>query len=130
VRNNLDRNRLDRVNHCIRGVVLGLFAVNACSDSPLTQPEARDQAASAVCDFQARCGEIGGAPAMYSSRDDCLTMWKATIQGQWPSAECPKIVQAEFDNCIVAIKNETCGDVLDFLNTLSKCSKAKVCGTP
>jgi Family of unknown function (DUF6184) len=123
------RNNRGGFTQGITSIVLGLLAVNACGDSQFTQPEARDQAADAVCDFQTRCGQIGAPPATYGTRDDCLTMSKGTIQGLWPAAECTKIVKAEFDACIIAIKNGTCGDLLDFLATLSKCAKANVCGT-
>jgi hypothetical protein len=112
------------------GVLLIALLTDCGSDNALTQPQARDTAASAVCDFAARCGNIGPPPATYATRDACLTPWKATIQNLWPVAECTKIQQAEFDVCVSSINNGVCANGLDVLATLSKCGKGSVCGTP
>jgi Family of unknown function (DUF6184) len=127
-----DHPNRSRASQVLGSLALGILLVMGCggSSGPLTQPQARDQAADAVCDFQARCGEIGVAPATYADRDACLTTSKGNIQGWWPPADCTKIVQAEFDTCIAAVKNEACGNGLDFLNTLTKCGKATVCAAP
>ena len=98
-------------------------------NAPLTQPQARDNAASAVCDYVARCGGIGAPPATYSTRDSCLTTWKGNIESMWPVATCTKILQTGYDACIVSINNGTCGSLLDLAGILSKCGKATVCGT-
>ncbi|MES1164599.1 MAG: DUF6184 family natural product biosynthesis lipoprotein [Verrucomicrobiota bacterium] len=111
-------------------IVGALLCGAACSDDPLTQPQARDNAAGAVCDKQASCGQVGAAGAAFANRDACLTTWKGYIQGIWPPAECTRIVRAEYDMCIVSIQNAACGSGLDVVASLAKCAKVNVCGTP
>jgi hypothetical protein len=104
------------------------FLAAGCSDEPLTQPAARDQAASAVCDYAGRCGNIGeGKP--FATRDACLTTWKGNIQNSWPPETCQKIVQAEYEVCLNSIKTSVCQNGLDVLVILSKCGSAQVCAT-
>jgi hypothetical protein len=114
---------------CGVGLLIGATVGGCGSGSPLTQPEARDRAAGAVCDLEGRCGDIGDPPATYATRDACLTTWKGNVQSLWPPAECTKIIEAEFNTCVASIMNQTCGNGVDLLATLSKCGKASVCST-
>ena len=124
------RNR--RIGHVrqlwLVAALAGTLWAPGCSDEPLTQPEARDQAASAVCDYAGRCGNIGDGKA-YATRDACLTTWKGNIQNSWPPETCKKIVQAEYEVCLNSIKTGTCQNGLDVLVILSKCGSAQVCAT-
>lgn len=114
----------------VQALMLAALALGACSDDPLTQSQARDRAANELCDLEARCSQIGPPPAMYASRDACLTTWKNTVQNVWPPADCGTIVRAEFDSCIISIQNTACASGVDWLSILTKCAKVNVCGTP
>ena len=107
--------------------LVGSLGLGCGSDTPSTQPTARDAATSAACNYYARCMEIG-AGKTFASADDCLTQVKANFQNRWPPDQCTTISSAGINNCITAINIASCGNLQDIADVLlNKCTQANVC---
>src|SRR5436190_22467556 len=109
-------------------VSLGGFGLGCGGGSP-TQMSARDQTASAACDYAQRCTLIGTG-LTYSSRDDCELKIKNYFETAWPPDQCTMVSSNGLDACLTTIRIATCGSGADFLNVVAnKCTKAAVCGS-
>ncbi len=77
------------------------------------------------------CGEISNGKR-YATRDACEVDVRKQWNDLWPIAECDNRIRAEdLDLCLKAIDITTCGNALDFFNTVfNKCGKAQVCRGP
>jgi hypothetical protein len=112
----------------MKRMLLPLFGltllVSGCGWSVET---AREAAAQRTCDYYARCNEIGPG-RNYESRDTCLTKQRSNWLDLWSTDACVnRINSANLDMCLRAIDNTQCGNVLDYLATLSKCQRSDVC---
>jgi hypothetical protein len=110
----------------LRGLLFAL--VLAGCGGPLSQPAARDLAASRSCEWFNKCGEVGSGKT-YASMDSCVVEQRSDWNGYWPLAQCDgKILPADLDVCLKAIDSTICNNGFDRLNTLfNKCSKTQVC---
>lgn len=113
-----------RLNH----VLLGCLLVAAGCGGNYGQPEARDRATAASCDWYASCDAIGEGKT-FATRDACEVEVRSGWNDLWPLAECDDRIPARaLDSCLEAIGNTTCGNGLDFFNTVfNKCGKETVC---
>lgn len=104
-----------------------LVLAPACGGN-YSQPDARDRATAASCDWYEACGEIGEDKA-YASRDACEVDVRAYWNNAWPVELCDqKIPPEKMDTCLVAIEITECGNAFDFLNTVAnKCGRANMC---
>ena len=107
-------------------VALTLGALS-CGGVGTSRETARDQAVTTTCDRVMTCGGIGAGKS-YTSYDNCKIMQTSFWEGAWPAAECDgKIDPTNLNVCINAIAATDCMG-LDFLLTLGKCNKMKICG--
>jgi hypothetical protein len=93
-----------------------------------TQEDALDEVTPASCDWYEKCGEIGDGK-QYATQGTCETEVRAQWNGLWPFGECNERIRSEdLDACLAAIEITSCGNGLDFFNTVfNKCGKAQVC---
>lgn len=107
-----------------------LALLSGCGSSS-SQPEARDEATTAGCDYYQRCGDIGPGK-MYETRMSCEVSVKAFWESSWPPADCDgKINAAKLDVCLSSIRAATCGNGGSNLAVLLvNCPKAQVCSGP
>ena len=108
--------------------VVTVLVLGAACGGDLGQPDARDQATKASCDWYAKCGEIGSGE-QFATRDDCEVEVRAGWNSLWPYEECNgRIPPDKLELCISAIKITSCDNAFDIWNTLAvKCGKAEVC---
>ena len=107
--------------------VIGVLGLGCGSDTPSTQPTARDAAASAACNHYSHCAQIGDGKT-FASLDACLTQVKNTFQTLWPPDQCKTISSTGIDSCVTAINIADCNDVGDVVYILgNQCTQAKVC---
>jgi len=115
----------------LAALVTALALGEACGGGGgISQTQARDRLASATCDFQMGCGQIGPT-GTYASRDACLTQTKDFWQGVLTPELCSGRVDGDqLHICETAIRITECANALDVLATLSKCPAAKICPAP
>lgn len=101
--------------------------VASCGSVGDDRAQALDTAAKATCDRYNACGAI--APGkMYETADSCTTDWRANWDKAWPTSACQgKIDQSALSVCVSAIDGTSCDSIVDFLTTLGKCAKEKIC---
>ena len=106
-----------------------LLGLTACGNT-LTRTEAINEAALAVCDYNARCDEIGeGEDKAYPNRDACMVDQRAFFQNVWGFDACEENINQEgFDQCLTRIGITQCGNLLDFANAILNCTEGRVCG--
>lgn len=104
-------------------LALSLTALSGC----LSVESAREAAASHVCDYTRRCGNIGPGKT-YASQAECMTQERASWLDAWPTSECEKSLDADkLEICLKAWEATACGNLLDTLSTYGKCSAGEVC---
>lgn len=79
------------------------------------------------CDREARCKNIG-AKEKYKNRADCLAEMERDKRDDLNSDVCPAGVrQKELADCLVAIREESCGNPIDSITRLSACRAGNLC---
>jgi hypothetical protein len=81
----------------------------------------------ARCDREERCDNIG-PNKKHATRDLC----EQAVENDWAddlnALECRGgVIDAELDECLLAIRDEDCGSVLDALDRFTSCSAADIC---
>lgn len=104
-----------------------LLSLTACGNT-ISRTDAINEAALAVCDYNARCEEIGEGKT-YPNRDACLVDQRAFFQDVWSFKACEENINPDgFDQCITRIGIAQCSDLLDFANAVINCTQGRVCG--
>lgn len=88
---------------------------------------AREDLSQRGCAYFSRCGQLG-AGKTYPSQAECLTQLRAYWLNALPTAECSRgILGSPYEVCTASIGAAQCGNGLDFLSTLGKCSRQNLC---
>jgi hypothetical protein len=88
---------------------------------------ALDSIASARCDREAKCKNIG-ADQKFKSKDACLAEVKKDKVEGLNASECPGgIDQKELGECLEEIRNEDCNNPLDTIGRLAACRTSDMC---
>lgn len=88
---------------------------------------AAEQIASARCEREQQCGNVGNDKTFSSGRD-CL----ARIQNDWKddlnARACPGgINQHELDECLTQVRQEACENPFDTLARITECTQGQIC---
>lgn len=83
--------------------------------------------ASARCDREARCSNVG-ADKKFASEENCQN----SIRSEWAqdlnAYDCPKgVVEKELNECLTAIRDEDCNSPFDTLGRISACTVGQIC---
>lgn len=79
------------------------------------------------CAREAKCDNIG-SDRKYSSQDDCQSRIKDDAYDALSPPGCKAGVdQKELNECLEAIRDEECGDVLDSIERVAECRAAVLC---
>lgn len=116
-------------------LMIGAFA--SCSrersPEPLTPAAATtrgvsnevEQIAAARCDREQGCGHVG-ATQKYSNRDHCMNVMRADAKDSL--SDCRQGIDSkDLDQCLVDIRHEDCGSVMDKLETWKSCHADDLC---
>lgn len=88
---------------------------------------AREQIASARCEREQTCGNIGENKS-YSSSQDCLARIRADWKDDLNARECPGGVNNhELSECLAQIRAEACGNPFDTLARITECTQRQIC---
>jgi hypothetical protein len=88
---------------------------------------AAQQIASARCEREQKCGNIGNDKT-YSSSQDCLARIRADWQDDLNTRECPGGVNVhELNECLGQVRTEACGNPFDTLARMTECTQAQIC---
>lgn len=83
--------------------------------------------AAARCDREVRCKNIG-PKEKFHSRADCVADMQRDKRDDLNSDVCPGGVrEKELSECILAIREEACGNPLDAISRLSTCRTGNLC---
>jgi len=81
--------------------------------------------ASARCDREQSCGHVG-ATQKYASRNHCMSVMRADAKDSL--SDCRQGIDSkDLDQCLVDIRNEDCGSVLDKLERWKSCHADDLC---
>lgn len=113
---------------------LSLWLVAAClvmgcgddDDDELSRAEARDEATLVTCDYVERCDGIGEGED-YATREECEIETRAFLENAWPLSDCEDIDEDAYNACVLELDIAECGNGLDFLSALDKCSRENIC---
>jgi len=88
---------------------------------------AQEQIASARCEREQTCGNIGDNKS-YSSSQDCLARIRADWKEDLNARECPGGVNnQELNECLQQIRAEACGNPFDTLARITECTQGQIC---
>lgn len=88
---------------------------------------AQEQIASARCEREQTCGNIGDNKS-YSSSQDCLARIRADWKDDLNARECPGGVNNhELNECLQQIRAEACGNPFDTLARVTECTQRQIC---
>ena len=93
----------------------------------LSNYAAIDQLASARCERETRCNNVG-AGKRWASRDACVADLQRDTRDDLSAGECPAGVdRAELNECLAEIRNNNCNDPLDTLERVVACRSSDMC---
>jgi hypothetical protein len=99
----------------------------AARPSAPVHPRAIDALASARCEREARCDNIG-PNRRYVSRDGCMTQLKGEEMNALTASSCPSgIDQPQLDRCVAEVRGERCENILDSIDRLANCNTNSLC---
>jgi Family of unknown function (DUF6184) len=82
---------------------------------------------SARCEREQRCDNVGPGKK-WESEGECETKTRAEWREDLNKYECPQgIVQAELDECLVNIREESCGNPFDTIARAVQCNASDIC---
>lgn len=88
---------------------------------------AQEQIASARCEREQTCGNIGENKS-YLSSQACLAGIRADWKDDLNARECPGGVNNhELGECLGQIRAEACGNVFDTLARVTECTQGQIC---
>jgi hypothetical protein len=110
-----------------RFVLVSVLAAGLSFSSCVSVQDAREGGAQRSCRFEEKCGHIGSGKT-FATFEECLTDKRADYLTLWSTERCEgKINPQALDTCFKAVENTRCDDLLDAINTLSKCGSGSVC---
>jgi hypothetical protein len=81
----------------------------------------------ARCDREARCNNVGGGKK-YLSREDCVTKTRADWRDDLNARECPNgVVSTQLTSCVNQIKEESCNNPVEKLESVLACRTVDLC---
>jgi hypothetical protein len=122
----------------------GLIAISACgrdAREPQMQPAAQvapahsakdavDAIASARCDREQRCNNIG-PDADYQNREHCMNVARADASDTLSDDDCKRGIKPEdLNECLSDLRGRSCsavGAAFDKLSTMMSCRAAELC---
>jgi hypothetical protein len=96
---------------------------------PISAADAVQRIATARCDFEKACGNIGQGPDKdFLTHEACMNKWKADVGDDLRPHECPSGVDSrQVDTCVAELRAERCGNVLDTVSRLTACRTSALC---
>lgn len=104
-------------------------AATTTTTAAVSHDDAVMRLTTARCDREAACNNLGPGKK-HADRDACMRETGQSTRGTLRADQCPQIDQSKLSDCLNDIKNERCGNVLDSLDTITSCTRSKVCIEP
>jgi len=83
--------------------------------------------ASARCEREVRCNHVG-AQQKYPTRAECVMLMQDDKRDEINEKECPGgLDKKQLNACLMAIRDESCGNPLDAINRLVACRASSIC---
>jgi hypothetical protein len=92
----------------------------------LSHDDAITRLATARCEREASCNNLGPGKK-YPDRDACMREAGQNARGTLRADQCATLDQSKLSSCLNDIKSERCGNPLDTLESLTSCTRAKLC---
>lgn len=81
----------------------------------------------ARCDRESRCDNVGSGKK-YESMSDCVTKTRSDWRDDLNARECPQgVVPTQLSSCVKQIKEESCGNPVEKLESVLACRTVDLC---
>lgn len=105
-------------------------AATLTSASFTTKESAVDRITAARCAREVTCSNIG-PDKHYPSNDKCVEEMKARLDRDLGPNDCPDGIDArQVDECLDAIRNESCSNPMSMVARLAECRTSSLCVKP
>jgi hypothetical protein len=95
--------------------------------SPVSYETATQRMVVARCDREAACDNIG-PKKRFVDRTVCLHELRAKLSDDLKPSECPNGIDGKhLGDCIEAIDNESCGNIIDTIARVGTCKASDLC---
>lgn len=101
-------------------------AATTTTTGALSHDDAIVRLATARCDREVSCNEVG-AGKKYADHDACIREAGQNARGTLRVDECATLDPSKLSSCLNDIKNERCSNPLDLLETVTSCTRSKLC---
>ena len=101
------------------------------SDTARATASGNESAVSSItqarCDREMRCNNVGSGKK-YESTSDCVTKTRADWRDDLNARECPNgVVSTQLSSCVKQIKEESCGNPVEKLESVLACRTVDLC---
>ena len=94
---------------------------------PVDPGSAVARIASARCEREVRCNHVG-VKQKYPTRAECVILMQDDKRDEINEKDCPGgLDKKQLNACLVAIRDESCGNALDAINRLVACRASSIC---
>jgi len=94
---------------------------------PVDPGSAVARIASARCEREVRCNHVG-AQQKYPTRAECVTLMQDDKRDAINEKDCSGgLDKKQVNACLIAIRDESCGNALDTINRLVACRASSIC---
>ncbi|MDF2696175.1 MAG: hypothetical protein K0S65_4558 [Labilithrix sp.] len=104
----------------------GVEPATTTTTGALSHDDAIMRLTTARCDREVACNEIGQGKK-HADRDACMREAMQNTRGTLRVDQCAMLDQGKLSTCLSDIKNERCGNPLDTLDTMTSCTRGKLC---
>ena len=104
-------------------------AATTTTTAAVSNDDAITRLTTARCEREAACNNIGPGKK-HADRDACMREASQNSRGTLRADQCPQIDESKLTNCLNDIRNERCGNPLDSLDTITSCTRGKICIEP
>lgn len=103
----------------------------SATDTTRTAASGNESAISSItqarCDREARCNNVGNGKK-YESNSECVTKTRADWRDDLNARECPNgVVSTQLASCVKQIKEESCGNPVEQLESVLACRTVDLC---
>jgi hypothetical protein len=82
---------------------------------------------AARCEREAACNNIG-TDKHYTSRETCSNDMRVKLRDDLKASDCPGGIDGKhLDDCLTAIRKESCGNPIESLSRVSACNTSGLC---
>ena len=84
--------------------------------------------ATARCEREVRCKNVGGEEGKYVTQEDCVVSLEPATRSELDARDCPKgVSEVELTECTEEIKQTGCDSPVQNIDLITECSNDEIC---